>query len=245
MSKLNEYFDWLASGKGIFYYLQQKNVPWKSENINEDLDLEYHGNVSGDKSISPLFGKLLVDDEMTEARKGYLADVIFSVYGKTWTKEWNTLSASYNPIENYSMKETMTDDETVTTYGKTHTKTGTETEAPNVTDTRTPNTVISSETGVYGFNSSEAVPSGTGETSNTGTDTTVRTGTDTMTYNTSDADTGSNSNVRNYELERAGNIGVTTSQQMLEAEQKLWMWNFFRTVAFPDIDRILTIEIYD
>ena len=44
-------------------------------------------------------------------------------------------------------------------------------------------------------------------------------------------------------LKRSGNIGVTTSQQMIESERKLWLWNFFESV-FSDIDKILVLKIY-
>lgn len=48
----------------------------------------------------------------------------------------------------------------------------------------------------------------------------------------------------NTKLERSGNIGVTTSQQMIESERNLWQWNYFYKVVFPDIDRVLTLAIY-
>ena len=44
-------------------------------------------------------------------------------------------------------------------------------------------------------------------------------------------------------LTRHGNIGVTTSQQMLNSEIELWQWDFFSGV-FKDIDKILTIQTY-
>ena len=86
----------------------------------------------------------------------------------------------------------------------------------------------------------------------TGTNTVTQTGTDTNTYNTTDTDTGTqneadggqDTHTRNYHLTRSGNIGVTTSQQMIESERSLWLWNFFRDVVFPDIDHVLTIQIY-
>ena len=67
-----------------------------------------------------------------------------------------------------------------------------------------------------------------------------------MTLNETHTDTGSGSDTdtRNYTLTRAGNIGVTTSQQMIESERNLWLWDFFHKVVFPDVDRILTISIY-
>nr|DAJ65533.1 MAG TPA: hypothetical protein [Caudoviricetes sp.] len=44
-------------------------------------------------------------------------------------------------------------------------------------------------------------------------------------------------------LTRKGNIGVTTSQQMIESERKLWFWSYFEKV-FSDVDNILTLKIY-
>ena len=44
-------------------------------------------------------------------------------------------------------------------------------------------------------------------------------------------------------LTRKGNIGVTTTQQMIQSEIDLWRWNFFKSV-FKDIDSILTLRIY-
>lgn len=45
-------------------------------------------------------------------------------------------------------------------------------------------------------------------------------------------------------LTRSGNIGVTTSAQMIEENIKLWIWKFFDSV-FKDIDKILTIGVYE
>ena len=43
---------------------------------------------------------------------------------------------------------------------------------------------------------------------------------------------------------RSGNIGVTTTQAMLESERNLWMWNFFDQV-YKDVDSVLAIAFYD
>lgn len=50
-----------------------------------------------------------------------------------------------------------------------------------------------------------------------------------------------NDNVR--ELTRKGNIGVTTSQQMINSELELREYNFIETI-YSDIDSILTLKIY-
>ena len=293
MRSLNSIFPGWISGNGIFSKLALLNVPWPT-NISGKLDMEYHGNISVRKPISPLVASLLGDeDELTEAQKEELAGVIYALCGDIWEKEYATLSYEYDPIENYSMIEQMTNDTNVTTYGKrdtmtndlTHTKTGTEQVAPltselttdnlssartvnltdgntkNLTDQRTANLTDTANVSTYGFNSATAVPTdttnethtGTDTTANTGTRTVARSGTDTTTYNTTDKDTGTRGNVssgsdqsvRNYTLTRSGNIGVTTSQQMIQSERDLDMWNFFYSVVFPSVDKVLTLMIFN
>lgn len=268
--KVNDVFpDW-ADGAGIMSALWETGqIPWEEPGTFPMLDtpyppdLAYHGNHSGMKNVSPLVENLF-------ARRGgydypgdeiaWLASTIISIYGENWRKQWETLSFEYNPIENYSMVEQMTNDRTVDQYGRTrtrtdnlqHTKTGTEQNTPNVTETKTPNLTTMDNNSVYGFNSTDAVPSDAETRQETGTSSTARTGTDTVTYNTTDADSGtqtdadggSDTRTRNYSLTRSGNIGVTTSQQMIESERNLWVWNFFYNVVFPDIDRVLTIQVY-
>lgn len=248
----------------IFAVLNTKDVPWAQVVEAGPLDFDYIGNFSGRKIVSNLTESLLGNDEdatLTAEDLSMLCDIIVALYGTKWSKLWETMGFEYDPIENYSMVETMTNDATVTQYGKTHTrtdnlqhqrtdnlqhsKTGTETEMPN---TRT-----SDSASVYGFNSDEAVPSDEREIANTGTnqmtyntqDADTGTQTDAHTGTQTEADTGSDTSTRNYRLTRAGNIGVTTSQQMIESERNLWrLWDFFRGVVYPDIDRVLTIEIY-
>lgn len=71
---------------------------------------------------------------------------------------------------------------------------------------------------------------------------TVESGTDTTT----ETQEGTYESETEYDtmLTRSGNIGVTTSQQMIESERQLWLWNFFYKVVFPDVDKVLTLAIY-
>lgn len=223
--------DWLTGG-GIFDALDSLNVPWAESGISALLDTEYYGNVSGDKLISPLVQKILTNGTLSETDIILLANTIFALNSANWAKEWATLSAQYDPIENYSMLEIMTNDETVTEYGKTHTRTD------DTTQEETPDITVENDNAVYGFNSSQSVPTGEQTQGTSGTNTITNTGTVT------DVDSGEDTHTRNYRLTRTGNIGVTTSQQMLESERKLWLWNFFRDIVFPDVDRILTLRIY-
>lgn len=261
MIRLNDMFAEWATGGGIFTALDSMDVPWKEEGISDELDLEYHGNWSGDKVISPLLEKYVEAVPITALETATMAGVIFTMFSKNWVKQWATLSAEYNPIENYRMVEEMTDDETVTEYGKTntrtddltHTKDGTETQTPDTTETETPSLVTTRENGVFGFNSTTETPASKETNTNvSGNNIRTMSGTDELEYDITETDSGTVTDVqsgedtqtRNYHLERSGNIGVTTSQQMLESERNLWKWNFFLDVVFPDVDKILTSPIY-
>lgn len=77
----------------------------------------------------------------------------------------------------------------------------------------------------------EVVKSGYVELSKTGYDTTDHKGTQTTTHKGKDI------------TDTTGNIGVTTSQQMLESEIALWKWNFLESI-FNNLDSVLTLAIY-
>lgn len=132
-----------------------------------------------------------------------------SLYGKSHKYEYDklvdTLSLEYNPIENYSMTEK-----------------GTDTRAPNITQTNkgvNTNTVgidTSITTGKTTFDKSDSFINDT-KTTNTGTNT------DTQDINTTVTTAGNEETV--HEFTRSGNIGVTTSQQMIESERQLAMFS--------------------
>ena len=46
------------------------------------------------------------------------------------------------------------------------------------------------------------------------------------------------------ELTRSGNIGVTTSQQMLESELQLRKYNFYEEL-YKDVNSVATLSIYN
>lgn len=163
-----------------------------------------------------------------------------------------TLNLDYNPIENYNRTEIMTDDETVTDYGKIDTlqkaKNTTQTRTPNLTETHTPNNLTSTETDqIEGFNSGSfqdankrtTVMSGSETTTNTGTEGVQTTGTDTDT----DTLSGSDTTTRNYTLNVSGNIGVTTSQQMIEQERRIAEFSLLNIIA-EDIAQELTTGVF-
>ena len=247
--------NWITSG--IFTALNEYDVPWKNDNIT-DLDVEYFGNISGEKTISPLVRKLLdVDgaETLSNERIGQLANIIFGLNSVNWEHEYNTLDLNYNPISNYDMTETEsisgeTSSETTATGTVGNVVTNTGTVGNTRTETGESSASGSTENDIYGFNSVNAVNDISNEnTSNaTAETTTTETRTDNLSENSTRTDnlknvgTGETSTVRN--LTRSGNIGVTTSQQMIESERHLYLWNFFYTIVFPSVDKVLTIATY-
>ena len=206
--------------ESIFYALQSHDVPWKTDNINTELDLDYLYNHSGNKITSTLVD-FFIDSETGKIESlsmDMLANIIFTKYGLKWAKEYATLSAEYDPISNYDMTERMTNDVTTHQFGHSN--------------TRTDNKNETVETQKAGFNSSTYSP--VDKVTSQGNAGTI-----------ADVESGTNTDTRNYLLTRKGNVGVTTSQQMLESERKLWLWDFFDSVVYPDIDKVLTIQTYN
>ena len=146
-----------------------------------------------------------------------------------------------------------------------------ETTTNNLSNTDVGTDTKVSQDSVYGFDSVDAVntdktqdnlttnvthqQTGTVEVANSGTDTNTSTRTDDLHHTKSYTDTASGSdtasetrtddlaNHTERTLTRSGNIGVTTSQQMIESERQLWLWKYF-DVVFKDVDSLLTIAIY-
>lgn len=150
-------------------------------------------------------------------------------YQINWKKLYDTTVLEYNPIENYDRMEdwTDTDDETSTsardnTRNTTNTVKSTSTNeimnSVNVTDQNT------------AFNAGladHAKQITNGDTTENGSITNTETGKDTENENVNGGRTG-----RHTRTGRAhGNIGVTTSQQMIQSERDLVVFNLYDVIA--------------
>ena len=248
MKKLNSCFQNPLSN-GIITSLSRFNFPFLTDNLN--INIEYHGNHSGNKIVSPLIDNLLGDNEkLTDENINTLADIISSMYSIKWTKLYNTTIQEYNMLHNYDMTETesINREHNNTSNSENTTTVNSNSSDKNTGTVNTTNTQNSqTDNSVFGFNSSTAVPSEINNNeitlnqtvTNDLTDTT--TSSDTTNSNTNMTDDDTTNESRN--LSRSGNIGVTTSQQMIQSERDLWNWLLFDTI-FNDIDKILTIQIY-
>lgn len=222
------YSEWMT--KGIFSYLNVLEVPWKNDVSGNQLDIIYHGSRSGNKIIGSLIENYLDNNTVSDDNKIIIAQAIYTIYIKNWNALYKTLSLEYNPIENYSMTETENVQDTHKgTLESNGNNTNTYTETTLVNDT--------SNNQLWGFNSTDSVNSDkqTGDTTRD-VESTID-----NTHKNTDRETKDITSDRT--LKRSGNIGVTTSQQMIESERQLWLWNFFESV-FSDIDKILVLKIY-
>lgn len=132
-----------------------------------------------------------------------------------------------------SSEPVPTDEEASSTSQTTQ---GTKTETKNLTDTQT-GTVTTAESGTDTHTGTSATAK-TGADTHTGTQTNAATGTDQRTDDKTVTDS------HTYLLTRRGNIGVTTSQEMIEKERTLRAWRLFYDRVFPDIDKMLTLCAY-
>ena len=223
--------DWKI-GYGIFDALADvANLPWEGYADSEYLDLDYFGNHSGCKFIAPVVANMVDSEtgELSDSDRAVLANIIWLKFKHPWTHLWETNVVSYNPIHNYNMTDTRN---LVRGDQETH-----KDERDSV-DTTEHGKTTDSTSFVYGLNNTEpdGKPSDRFSTEEGG-ETTV----------TSQDEINRNSVSGRQEVEtiqRAGNIGVTTTQQMLTAERELWMWNFFEQV-YKDMDTVLSLSIYD
>lgn len=150
-----------------------------------------------------------------------------------WTRVFNAISTQYNPLENYNRTENWNQTDTGT-HNKSgnYTDTGTNTTTHGRTDTVThgkTDTVTHAKTDTHevaGYNGTSLTTSN--KDTEGGTTTTAESGTTTNAQSGTTSDSGS---LQHYETENGGNtlqtyhtstikgnIGVTTSQEMLNQE---------------------------
>ena len=233
-TKMNEVYpiDWIQDEENnntIFRTLSDGDTfPSVNAFINEDncimLDWDYYVGFSANKFISPLHQKTmdLISDTIPKNQIiRNLAIIIYNRFATKWKKIYDALLTEYNPLENYSMLEERTPDLTFE-------------ETENVNSEITTNRETNASSKYKGFNASDPVTITTTDgsedvtTSGASADnetqkTTTQTGTETLT--------------------RSGNIGVTTSQQMLESEFKVRQYDFYKMI-YNDIDSVLCLSIY-
>lgn len=176
----------------------------------------------------------------------YFMQNVIGVWSRKWYKtidKWvKALAIDYNPLENYDRMEEWTDTTDGSTSGRRdngNTRTLNYTDALTLDhdETRTLDTTNTSTHDVSAYDSSTYQPADQTVTEDDGTDTVNYSGTDSTLHSGTIVDAfGEGTSTKNDEKVTHkgrihGNVGVTTSQQMLESELSLAEWNIYEHVT--------------
>ena len=180
---------------------------------------------------------------------------------RTWTKWQEALDLEYNPLENYDRNESWSDGHQGSkSESSSETTTTSSTESGTDSNTHTYNNVkddhqvrdLTSENKRAAFNSStyenaeKDINSGSEDTTRSGNET--DSGTNSLTSSGSGSkgvtSSGNDSYLNSHSGRVHGNIGVTTSQQMLQSELDIARWNIYNEITDMFIVEF-TLPIFD
>lgn len=161
--------------------------------------------------------------------------IVSEMYADSMARTWTALTADYNPIHNFDRYEDITDDREGSDTRKGHsTQTGTGQSTEISEDNGT------SATGYAGDTATTYNPANKTDTSNAGT----VSGTSQTSADTSTTDSGESRDKLTHSGHMYGNIGVTTSQNMITAEMNMRLvYNWYDTFA-QMFTRELCVGIY-
>lgn len=235
MLQLNDiYTDAITGGIFTDLYNAQSDahkLPWDTTATPaQELGMYYHLTRSGDRPVTPIM-RLVHDGSIT---RGDLAKMILVQYADKWARLYNTFAVEYDPIANVDATESFT--ETHTTQDDTTDNTD---HVNGLQVTTNAGTTQTAKNDVYGFNSATAVPSDEqgGTTTTEGTE--AHSGTDKDNRTVS----ATGSHTITHETKRHGNIGVTTTAQLIEGDRRLWIDTFFSYV-YSDLDKVMVLSVY-
>lgn len=259
---LKDVFDWESNGifSAIYSVAASKSleVPWDSDDA-VILDMDYFANRSGAKFCSPLVKTMLAvesyttDGKLNTVATQKLATIILKKYYPNISALWRATSVDYNPIHNYDMVENRTlrkAESEASVESDTTTHTGTDTLAHGLVETVNPGMTTDQLDYTYGINTDpdSPKPSGKTYTEEGGESVTTNSGSDVTTKNLQDSSSTATNKAgageEEEEIHRSGNIGVTTTQQMLTSERELWKWDYYEQV-YEILDKELALAVCD
>lgn len=147
-----------------------------------------------------------ISDDVEEIKK--YVDILSKIYSDRFTKSVSVLLVEYNPIENYNSTETENIE--ITGENSTTSENSTTTTGETTTNTTGENTETLSPYDSENFNNNSKNNS-----------TALTTENSSSSDNSSNTMSGTSSQTNARTLKRSGNIGVTTSQQMIQSEIEL------------------------
>lgn len=205
---------------------------------------EYKNNaIYFDKVFLNRYG-ILQTDEITETNYDDLIIGMLYFNNEKYTRLWNVYKIQYNPIDNYDGNETeivthsaRTD---TTIYGKKE-----ETNTQGEFDVTTANDERRNTEKVSGFNSTSLVDKTQNIVNSTTDKITNGAITNTNITNSSTDDFLKGEETETRTLNKHGNLGVTSSQNMIEQEKNLWEYFNFYSMIFSDLIDEVTTLIYE
>ena len=231
---LRDVFTGWKIGGGIFSYLSDvTTMPWEAFDYVSitSLDIAYFGNHSGGKFCSPLV-KFMIDEETGDVppdNRISIATLLITKYLKNWEKLFDTMLEEYSPIHNYDMTEIRS-----TLVGDSEAETIVSNEESSM---NTENTSREDDY-KYGMNSMKNNPPNSDRIDSISSS---------SSSNSSDSSNNRNrvgAKEESENIHRSGNIGVTTTQRLIEEERNVWFWVFFDKV-FSDLDSELALMFHD
>ena len=202
------------------------------------------------KYISTYYGKRVIEESVIDitdiSSLQAVCNIIYLSNQYRYQGLYNSTQQTYNPIENYS----MTEEEESTKGEQINTNSiGEQTITNNLGAMQNKELL-----GAYENSNTHSVTPYESDTFHNESKDTVNNGSVTNTYNTEARVDSMNNSARNdtitdgkrddtRTLTRSGNIGVTTSQQMLESERMVVDYIFYKTVA-QDIIHLVCVNVW-
>ena len=205
--------------KDLYNYAVQANVNLLGNVSTFDFMMEYTDNAElFDFNINHDYENYVFLTSQKEVQNAYqefvkLVKSHLLLNSYKYTELYKTTLFEYNPIENYSMTESGTDTRTPNLSTTDIMSMGSQSNSTTSTDSVSP---YDTQTFTDSNKTTVTENNGAREDSNTKTET----GTETTMH----------------DFKRSGNIGVTTSQQMIESERKVVNFTFLKIVFANIID---------
>lgn len=199
---------------------------------------------------SILYGSFPISKNFEEAAQAFtvddLAGLFYSLYGDSWERIAETLTAVYNPVENYSKIFTETTErdkgketETTTPTGGSTTKTTQNGSFTTTTENQT--APYNSETYKNTDKSTTTTSPGAGfytnveTTATAGANTKKETDHENVSRETENFGTITGDEIELHRIVETGNIGIQTGAEMAEKEINLRVKNIFLKQVISDI----------
>lgn len=211
---------------------QEKSITdtWTLTNENFDKDVLLSTLIMKGGTFEPLYSNPTYFYTMCA--------MFWRKWSRTFEKWFDALDIEYNPLENYDRQEEWHEDivdDGSTTFSDEKSSSNTEVVDDDATTSSTSDTDNTTTNTVSAFDSSSYLDhdKSVSDTSITDSGSSTDDRTTTTTYSEESENSGTNTNDRDLDHEGRihGNIGVTTSQQMLEAELKIDAWNVYEHMS--------------